>query len=90
MIMNVICVYYRENHYSVSCQRVATIAARREALRKEGCCFVCLMRDHRSNECQNQRGSFGIVAIGIINHFVNKIPPHNLFQFRAILKCSQE
>ena len=52
---NITCVYCKENHYSASCHKVATIVARREVLRKEGRCYVCLMRGHRSNECQSQR-----------------------------------
>ena len=34
---NIVYVYCKEVHYSVSCTRISTIPARREILRKEGC-----------------------------------------------------
>ena len=52
---NIVCVYCKEGHYSASCIRISTIPARREILRKEGCCFVCLRKGHRANECQSYR-----------------------------------
>ena len=50
---NIARVYCKEGHYPASCPKVATILAHRESLRKKGCCFVCLMRGHHSNECQS-------------------------------------
>lgn len=52
---NVMCVYCRESHYSASCTKVTTTPARQEILRKEGRCFVCLLKGHRANDCQSHR-----------------------------------
>jgi len=39
---NIVCVCSRDNHYSASCPKVATIVGHREVLRREGQCFVCV------------------------------------------------
>ena len=47
----VLCPYCKENHYSASCGKVTGISDRRDILKKEGRCFVCLMKGHRASEC---------------------------------------
>ena len=85
---NIVCVYCREGHYSASCTKVSTIPARREILRKEGCCFVCLRKGHRANECQSHRKcrrcgrkhhqsicEQGSAALTPENHDIKETPP---------------
>ena len=52
---NVSCAYCKENHYSASCGKVTHTSECRDILRKEGRCFVCLMKGHRASECQGTK-----------------------------------
>ena len=52
---SVSCAYCKENHYSASCGKVTGISDRRDILRKEGRCFVCLMKGRRASECQGTK-----------------------------------
>ena len=52
---NVFCAYCKENHYSASCGKVTRTSERRDILRKEGRCFVCLMKGHRASKCQGAK-----------------------------------
>lgn len=49
------CAYCKENHYSASCGKVTRTSECRDILRKEGRCFLCLMKDHRASECQGTK-----------------------------------
>ena len=49
------CIFCKEEHYSVSCEKVASVAARKDALLKEGCCFMCLAIGYRASQCSNLR-----------------------------------
>ena len=46
------CTYCRENHASNA--QVTSIAARKEILKREGRCFVCLKRNHISKDCSSR------------------------------------
>ena len=37
------CVYCKGEHYSASCETITNVPARKEALKKEGRCYVCLV-----------------------------------------------
>ena len=52
---NVSCAYCKENYYSASCGKVTGTSERRDILRKEGRCFICLMKGHRASECQGTK-----------------------------------
>ena len=40
------CVYCKGEHYSASYETTISVPTRREILKKEGRCFVCLARGH--------------------------------------------
>ena len=44
-----------ENHYSASCGKVTGTLECRHLLRKEGQCFLCLIKSHRDSECQGNK-----------------------------------
>ena len=45
------CVYCKGEHYSASCEKVTSIQARKEILKKKGRCFLCLASGHRVSQC---------------------------------------
>ena len=45
------CIYCKGEHHSASCETITSVPARKEALKKEGRCFVCLARGHRAAQC---------------------------------------
>ena len=49
------CVFCKEEHYSAACERVPSVAARKDALLKEGRCFLCLATGHRASQCLSLR-----------------------------------
>ena len=46
------CAYCHDFHLSASCEKIKDPKQRKEILRKEGRCFVCLRIGHRGSECQ--------------------------------------
>ena len=50
------CAYCNENHYSASCERVKGALERKEILRRDRRCFICLRIGHLSHECSNTKG----------------------------------
>ena len=46
------CVYCKGEHYSTSCEKITGVPARKEVLKKEGRCFVCLAKGHRAHQCR--------------------------------------
>lgn len=40
------CVYCTERHFSASCRKVTDISARKDILRRDKTCFMCLKRGH--------------------------------------------
>ena len=49
------CIYCKGEHYSVSCETITGVPARKEALKKEGRCFVCLARGHHAAQCRSSK-----------------------------------
>ena len=45
------CAYCQEYHFSASCDRVIDIIERKEILRRDRRCFMCLGKNHRSAQC---------------------------------------
>ena len=45
------CTYCKQPHASNKCKTVTDVQARREILRKEGRCYVCLKKRHLSRDC---------------------------------------
>ena len=50
-----VCVYCKGEHYSASCEKVKEVATRKDVLRKEGRCFLCLTNGHRVSNCSSPR-----------------------------------
>ena len=50
-----VCVYCKGEHYSASCEKVKEVATRKDVLRKEGRCFLCLTNGHRVSNCSGPR-----------------------------------
>ena len=48
---NVNCTYCRQLHSSVNCKIVSDIRARKNLLRRQGRCFICLRRNHLAKNC---------------------------------------
>ena len=48
---NVNCTYCRQVHSSVNCKTVSDIRARKNLLRRQGRCFICLRRNHLAKNC---------------------------------------
>ena len=49
------CVYCGEDHYSASCERVKDVSVRRDLIRKDGRCFICLAKGHRAAQCRSTK-----------------------------------
>lgn len=45
------CTYCRKPHTSLKCDVVTNVQARKELLKKEGWCYVCLRKSHLANDC---------------------------------------
>ena len=45
------CAYCQQYHFSASCDRVIDIIERKEILRRDRRCFMCLGKNHRSAQC---------------------------------------
>ena len=52
---SITCVYCREHHYSASCDRITNPNERKEVLKRDRRCFVCLGKNHRSAQCDPKR-----------------------------------
>ena len=49
------CIYCKGEHYSASCETITSVPARKEALKKEGRCFVCLARGYCAAQCRRSK-----------------------------------
>lgn len=52
------CTYYQESHTSNSCPTVSNVIARKDILRKNGRCFLCLKRNHLIKDCNSKSRCF--------------------------------
>ena len=48
-------LYCKGEHHSAPCETITGVPARKEALKKEGRCFVCLARGHRATQCRSSK-----------------------------------
>ena len=46
------CAYCQGKHLSANCKTVTSVAIRKDILKRNGRCFVCLKKNHISKECQ--------------------------------------
>ena len=51
------CTYCKQPHASNKCKTVTDVQKRKEMLRKEGRCYVCLKKHHLSCDCPSQNKS---------------------------------
>ena len=47
------CCYCRESHFPSACKSVTDVETRKQVLRREGRCYVCLKRNHLSRDCRS-------------------------------------
>ena len=45
------CAFCERSHYSASCEEIWDVNKRKEILRRDGRCFVCLQKGHTSRQC---------------------------------------
>ena len=50
--VNVVCAFCKGSHLSQRCMTVTSIEARRDIVRRENRCFVCLKQNHMSRDCR--------------------------------------
>ena len=48
------CAFCTKPHYSASCETVSNLKDRKDLLRRDGRCFVCLQFGHRGSQCSRQ------------------------------------
>ena len=48
------CAFCTKPHYSASCEAVSNLKDRKDILRRDGRCFVCLQFGHRGSQCSRQ------------------------------------
>ena len=48
------CVFCGHQHYSASCGNITKLGERKNILRRDGRCFVCLQFGHRGNQCSKK------------------------------------
>ena len=49
------CAYCNGLHYSASCEHMTDVNERRDALRKNNRCFICLKSGHRATDCKSTK-----------------------------------
>ena len=49
------CTFCKQSHKSVDCVVVRNIGERKDILKKQGCCFICLKRSHIAKNCDSKR-----------------------------------
>ena len=47
------CTFCKQGHASSSCNIITDIGAHKNALRREGCCFICLKHNHVARNCSS-------------------------------------
>ena len=45
------CAYCNESHFSASCEKVVDMNTRKQILKRDHRCFICLGRGHRADQC---------------------------------------
>ena len=49
------CVFCGEDHYSASCEGVSEISGRKDILKRDRRCFVCLSKGYRAAQCRSTK-----------------------------------
>ena len=49
------CAFCKGDHYSSACEEVKDVQKRKDILRRENRCFLCLSKGHRASQCSSQR-----------------------------------
>ena len=49
------CVYCSARHFSASCDRVTDVINRKEILKRDRRCFLCLRKGHRNTQCPSNK-----------------------------------
>ena len=49
------CVYCGEDHYSASCEKVKDVSTRKDLIKRDGRCFICLAKGHRAAQCRSMK-----------------------------------
>ena len=49
------CVFCGDDHYSSSCEKIKDVSVRRDLIRKDGRCFICLAKGHRAAQCRSPK-----------------------------------
>ncbi|CAB3999872.1 Hypothetical predicted protein [Paramuricea clavata] len=52
---NIRCVFCDAEHFSASCEKIKDPQARKNILKRQGRCFLCLRKGHRINQCTSNR-----------------------------------
>ena len=75
------CTYCRQSRASANCQLFNTVQARREFLKRNGNCFVCLRKGHLGRDCHSNakcRECKGRHHVSICNKLEEKGESHHL------------
>ncbi|CAB4025471.1 PREDICTED: uncharacterized protein LOC107334226, partial [Paramuricea clavata] len=52
---NICCVFCDAEHFSASCEKIKDPQARKNILKRQGRCFLCLRKGHRINQCTSNK-----------------------------------
>ena len=55
---NITCTFCKQSHRSVDCKVVTSVKQRKEIVKKQGRCFVCLKRTHLARDCGSKSSCF--------------------------------
>ena len=51
----IVCVYCKGDHFSAPCESFRETKVRKEVLKREGRCFLCLSQGHKAAQCTSKR-----------------------------------
>ena len=53
--LRITCAFCKQDHKSVNCVVVTNVSERKDILKKQGRCFICLKRSHIARNCDSKR-----------------------------------
>jgi len=56
VVQTITCTFSKQGHKSVDCVAVTSVSERKDILKKQGSCFICLKRSHIAKNCDSKRG----------------------------------
>ena len=80
----IVCVYCKGDHFSAACESFCETKVRKEVLKKEGRCFLCLSQGHKAAQCTSKRKCRKCSSV-IINQFVNRMVVHRTVTYHLRL-----